>query len=159
MRTCSLLIGSPSAGFLPRIAHRIKLPTSAWTSVAPLRELGREGPRQRHRGHRLFGPRVGDRLANPVLRYSQRLHQLNLTALVLGRLKLRLPAAPFLTHFTSRYVAKIKISVALNTLSIGLQSPGAYAIRHFGMPREMRRIAEKRLTRVSMLLSRHERSC
>jgi hypothetical protein len=30
------LIASPSAGFLPRIALRIKLPTSAWTSVAPL---------------------------------------------------------------------------------------------------------------------------
>jgi len=36
MRTCSLLIASPSAGFLPRIAQRIKLPTSAWNSVAPL---------------------------------------------------------------------------------------------------------------------------
>jgi len=28
------------------------------------RELAREGPRQRHRRHRLFGPRVGDRLAD-----------------------------------------------------------------------------------------------
>src|SRR5580704_401105 len=36
MRTCSLLIASPSAGFLPRIAQMIKLPTSVWTSVAPL---------------------------------------------------------------------------------------------------------------------------
>jgi hypothetical protein len=36
MRTCSLLMASPSAGFLPRIAQMIKLPTSAWTSVAPL---------------------------------------------------------------------------------------------------------------------------
>ena len=36
MRTCSLLIASPSTGFLPRIAQRIKLPTSVWNSVAPL---------------------------------------------------------------------------------------------------------------------------
>src|SRR6516165_12508220 len=36
MRTCSLLIASPSAGFLPRIAHKIKLPTNAWNSVAAL---------------------------------------------------------------------------------------------------------------------------
>src|SRR5262249_14921121 len=35
MRTCSLLIASPNAGFLPRIAHRIKLPTSVWHSIAP----------------------------------------------------------------------------------------------------------------------------
>jgi len=62
------------------------------------RELGRERPRQRHRGHRLSGPRVGDRLANPVLGYSERLHHLHLAALVLGRLKLRLPAASVLTH-------------------------------------------------------------
>ena len=59
----------------------------------------------------LSGPRVGDRLANPVLRYSQRLHLLNLIALVLGRLKLWLPAASLLAHFGSRYVANIKISV------------------------------------------------
>ena len=84
------------------------------------RELGCEGPRQRHRGHRLLGPRVGDRPANPGLWYSQRLHLLNLTALVLGRLKLRLPAASLLAHFGSRYVAKIKISVTLD-FSIGLQ--------------------------------------
>src|SRR5262249_46675905 len=61
-------------------------------------ELGREGRRQRHRGHRLLGPRVGDRLANPVLRYPRSLHQLNLIALVLGRRKLRLPAAALLDH-------------------------------------------------------------
>src|SRR6516162_2064215 len=79
------------------------------------RELGCEGPRQRHRGHRLLGPRVGDRLANPVFWYSQGLHQLNLTALVLGRLKLRLPAAPLLAHFGSRYVANIKISAMLDS--------------------------------------------
>src|SRR5712671_3905345 len=36
MRTCSLLIASPNAGFLPRIAQRMKLPTSVWNSVAPL---------------------------------------------------------------------------------------------------------------------------
>src|SRR6516162_2661407 len=78
------------------------------------RELAREGPRQRHRRHRLAGPRVGDRLADPVLWYSQRLHLLNLTALVLGRLKLRLPAAPLLAHFGSRYAAKIKIPVTLD---------------------------------------------
>ena len=61
-------------------------------------ELAREGPRQRHRRHGLAGPRVGDRLANPVLRYPQGLHLLNLTALVLGRLKLWLPAASLLAH-------------------------------------------------------------
>ena len=128
MRTCSLLIASPSAGFLPRIAQRIKLPTSVWNSVAPLASA-REGPRQRHRRHRLAGPRVGDRLADPVLWYSQRLHLLNLTALVLGRLKLWLPAASLLAHFGSRYVAKIKISVTFDILSIELQSSGVYAIR------------------------------
>src|SRR5258708_7436782 len=36
MRTCSLLMASPSVGFLPRIAQRMKLPTSVWNSVAPL---------------------------------------------------------------------------------------------------------------------------
>src|SRR6516165_7214440 len=97
MRTCSLLIASPSAGFLPRIAQRIKLPTSAWTSVAPLASSAAKA-RASVIGARLSGPRVGDRLANPVLRYSQRLHQVNLTALVLGRLKLRLPAASHLAH-------------------------------------------------------------
>ena len=92
------------------------------------RELGREGPRQRHRGHGFAGPRVGDRLANPVLRYSHSLHQLNLTALVRGRLKLRLPAAPLLAH-GSLLVAKIKIYGAFDILSIELQSSGVHAIR------------------------------
>src|SRR6516225_2672077 len=97
MRTCSLMIASPSAGFLPRIAED-KIADQRVDLGSAARELGCEGPRQRHRGHRLSGPRVGDRLANPVLRYSQRLHQLNLIALVLGRLKLRLPAASLLAH-------------------------------------------------------------
>ena len=92
------------------------------------RELGREGPSQRHRGHGFAGPRVGDRLANPVLRYSHSLHQLNLTALVRGRLKLRLPAAPRLAH-GSLLVAKIKIYGAFDILSIELQSSGVHAIR------------------------------
>ena len=32
----SAISSAPSAGFLPRIAQRIKLPTSVWNSVAPL---------------------------------------------------------------------------------------------------------------------------
>src|SRR3984893_13403483 len=67
-------------------------------------ELGGECPRKRHRGHGLPGSRVGDGLANPVLGYSQRLHQFNLIALVLGRLKFRLSTAPFLGHFDLFFV-------------------------------------------------------
>ena len=92
------------------------------------RELGREGPRQRHRGHRLPGPRVGDRLANPVLRYSHRLHQLNLTALLRGRLKLRLPAAPLLAHFRISCCAKIKFC-RVGYCLIELQWADAYAMK------------------------------
>jgi hypothetical protein len=50
-----------------------------------------------------------------------------LTALVLGRLKLRLPAASLLAHFRISSCAKIKISVASDILSIGLLSHGAYS--------------------------------
>ena len=46
---------------------------------------------------------------------------ISLITLVLGRRKLRLPAAPLLAHFESRYVVKIKISITLDILSIGLQ--------------------------------------
>src|ERR1700726_2720495 len=99
MRTCSLLIASPNAGFLPRIAQRMKLPTSVWNSVAPLSSSAANARASVIGGHGLPGLRVGDGLANPVLRYSKGLHLLDLTALVLGRLKLRLPAAPLLAHF------------------------------------------------------------
>src|SRR6516225_7345623 len=97
MRTCSLLIGSPSAGFLPRIAHRIKLPTSAWHSVAPLSS-------SRGKARASVIGATGFLVRGLVIVWqirssgSQRLHQLNLTALVLGRLKLGLPAAPLLAH-------------------------------------------------------------
>ena len=67
-------------------------------------EFRRGCPRQRHRRHGLAGPRVGDGLTNPVLGYSQRLHQFNLIALVLGRLKFRLSTAPFFGHFDHFFV-------------------------------------------------------
>src|ERR1700732_151304 len=98
MRTCSLLIAFECRLFAEDRAEdeiadqRVELGSAAL-------ELGRKCPRQRHRGHGLPGSRVGDGLANPVLRYSKGLHLLDLTALVLGRLKLRLPAAPLLAHF------------------------------------------------------------
>ena len=82
----------------------MKLPTSVLELGSATLELGGECPRQRHRGHGLPGSRVGDGLANPVLGYSQRLHQFNLIALVLGRLKFRLSTAPFFGHFDLFFV-------------------------------------------------------
>ena len=91
-------------------------------------ELAPKGPRQRHRCHWLLGPRVDDRRANSVLRDPQGLHQLNLTALLLGRLKLRLAAAPFLAHFGS-LCSKNQNFRCVKYSFDWAPSPGAYAIR------------------------------
>ena len=61
------------------------MPTSAWTSVAPLASSGAKA-RASVIGATGF-PVRGLVIANPVLRYSERLHHLHLAALVLGRLK------------------------------------------------------------------------
>jgi hypothetical protein len=93
------LIGSPSIGFFAEDRAEDKIADEGVELGSAGLKLGGECPRQRHRGNGLPGPRVGDSLANPVLGYSQGLHQLNLTALVVGRFKLRLSAAPLLGHF------------------------------------------------------------
>src|ERR1700719_1617024 len=99
MRTCSLLIASPNAGFLPRIAQRMKLPTSVWNSVAP---LSSSAANARASVIGATGFPVCGLVMVLQIRSSgipRALHLLDLTALVLGRLKLRLPAAPLLAHF------------------------------------------------------------
>src|ERR1700730_4435533 len=99
MRTCSLLIGSPSAGFLPRIAQMIKLPTKVWNSVAPVSSSVANARASviGATGFLVRGLVIVLQIRSSGI--SQGLHQLNLTALVVGRFKLRLSAAPLLGHF------------------------------------------------------------
>jgi hypothetical protein len=66
-----IVLCNPAAALLIVLAFRHPLAT-ALTIAASLAQIGEFSfnPRQRHRGHGLPGPRVGDRRTNPILRYS-----------------------------------------------------------------------------------------
>ena len=107
----------------------IKLPTCAWTSVAPLASSAAKARASVIGATGFLVRGLVIVLANSVLRYSYGLHQLNLTALLRGRLKLRLPAAPLLAHLPILFIAKIKISDRVKYFEFGHSVAQSYAIR------------------------------